>query len=178
MQKSTKHGILVDLPTSINHRLLDKGSKYAWPELMDEVEDLVHNLPSLTSAVAERNSQLTADQKEIEGLKWRSIVEIGMTKIILGAPKLDPKKLQEQEQEYREKLAHFVATKLIELAKSADSQGNVDDTIEADWGGALMKKALEKFRSQDWRNKQNDANKNSASQTNTTLVPKLIQFDT
>ena len=40
-----------------------------------------------------------------------------------------------------------------------------------------MATALEKFRSQEWRDKQNDA-KNSASQTNTTLVPKLIQFDT
>ena len=64
---------------------------------MNEVEELVHNLPSLTSAVAEKNTQLQTDQTEKEGLKWRSIVEIGMTKIILGAPKLDPKKLQEKE---------------------------------------------------------------------------------
>jgi hypothetical protein len=105
-----------------------------------------------------------------------------MTKIILGAPKLDPKKLQEQENEYRDKLAQFVATKLIVLAKSAESQGNVDATIDANWGGALMTKALYKFRSQKKSlalyKFRNDANKNSASQTNTTLVPKLIQFDT
>ena len=40
-----------------------------------------------------------------------------------------------------------------------------------------MEKALENFRSKDWRNKQIDANKDSASQTNAPLVPKLIPFD-
>ena len=97
-QKPVGEGVYDALPTSISHRLHGRGGKYAWPELMDEVEDLVHNLPILNSAVAEKNTQLAADQTEKEGLKWRSIVEIGMTKIILGAPKLDPKKLQEQEQ--------------------------------------------------------------------------------
>ena len=51
----------------------------------------------------------------------------------------------------------FIATKLIELVNSANIHGNGEDTITASWGGDLMKTALKKFRSPEWRDQQNAA---------------------
>ena len=51
----------------------------------------------------------------------------------------------------REKLAGYIAGKLIELAKLANIEGEGEEVIAAEWGGSLMKAALEKFRSEEWR---------------------------
>ena len=114
---------------------------------MSEVEELGHYLPELTSAVAEKNTKLTKEQLEREGLKWRSQVEIALMANIVAAPKVDAAKVQEQEAEMRVKLAELIATKLLELAKLADIYGEAENIITASWGGDLMKTALQKFRS-------------------------------
>ena len=58
-QKPEANTILVPVPRSIAHRL-ESVSKYGWPDLMKEVEDVGHHLPELSSTVVEKNTQLGA----------------------------------------------------------------------------------------------------------------------
>ena len=55
------------------------------------------------------------------------------------------------------KFAEAIARKLIVLAELAEIEDNDDEgreIINASWGGALMKKALEKFGSSEWRSQE------------------------
>ena len=87
-QKPIDGGIHVPLPESIAPRLLGEGHRYAWPALMNEVEELSHHLPELVSAVAEKTPKLTKEQVEREGLAWRSLLEIALIARIVQAPML------------------------------------------------------------------------------------------
>ena len=82
----------------------------------------------------------------------------------------------------RNQLAEIIASKLIGLAKLADIYGEGEEIIAASWGGALMTKALEKFRSTEWRYQQLDASrKKTATEASKdggcSLVHKVIQYD-
>ena len=70
----TKANMFVPLPTSIAHRLDEEGGKYAWPDLMKEVEDVGYHLPKLSSTVVEKNTQLGAAERAKTALKWHSEV--------------------------------------------------------------------------------------------------------
>ena len=123
-QKPASATILVPLPTSIAHRLDEEGGKYAWPDLMKEVEDVGHNLPELSSTVVEKNTQLGAAERAKTALKWHSQLEIDMIQKIIAAPKVEPAKLKKEQEEYvREMLAEAIASKLISLAQFANIDG-------------------------------------------------------
>ena len=103
-QKPPSGSILVASPTSIEHRLADKGGKYAWPGLMDEVESLGHHLAEFTSTVVENNKTLSDKDRARAVVRWYYQVEIEMVGKILAAPKVDPAKLKEQEADMRKSL--------------------------------------------------------------------------
>ena len=124
---------------------------------MKEVEDVGRNLPELSSAVAEKNQKLTAPARTRAAVKWCAQLEIELIARIVAAPKVEPEKLKEQESEMRVKLAEAIARKLIVLAELAEIEDNDDEGREitnASWGGAPMKKALEKFRNSEWRSQE------------------------
>ena len=52
--------------------------KYAWPDLMQEVEDVGHHLAELSSAVAAKNRQLKAPALERATVKWCAQLEIDL----------------------------------------------------------------------------------------------------
>ena len=153
---------------------------------MSEVEELGHYLPELTSTVAEKNAHLPEEARAREGMKWRSQVEIELMLKIVAAPKVEPAKVKEQEADMRDKLAEVIAIKLIELAKLADIRGKGEDIITASWGGDLMKTALNKCRSPEWRDQQNAASLKATKEATAAveskdgrcpLVHKVIQYD-
>ena len=116
-------GIHVPLPTSINHRLQGAGGKHAWSDLINEVEDVGHNLHEFSSTVVEKNTKLTAANQAGAAVKWHSGLEIEMIQKIIAAPMLEPAKLQEQEADMRNQPAEIIASKLIGLAKLANIYG-------------------------------------------------------
>ena len=122
-QKPPSGSILVASPTSIEHRLADKGGKYAWPGLMDEVESLGHHLAEFTSTVVGENKKLSAKDRARAVVKWHSQVEVDVMGKIIQAQKVEPEKLQEQEADMRKQLAEQIAIKLIDLATLAGIYG-------------------------------------------------------
>ena len=75
-----------------------------------------------------------------------------------------------------------IRDRLIELAKLANIEGDGEEVIAAEWGGSLMKAALEKFRSEEWRSKQQEANKKVKAEAASrdgglSLVPKVIPYN-
>ena len=149
---------------------------------MMEVEDVGRNLPQLSSTVVEKNTQLGAAERAKTAVKWHSQLEVEMIQKIIAAPKVEPAKRKEQEEDMREKFAESIAGKLIELAKLANIDGEGEEVIEMNWGGRLMTAALEKFRSEEWRSQQQEAsNKVNAAAANkdggVALVPKVIEYN-
>ena len=104
---------------------------------------------------------------------------------IVAAPKKDRliKKQENQEADMRNDLAELIAIKLIGLAELGDICGEGEETIDVSWGGALMRIALEKFRSPEWRSKQrvNALYQKAADAAKTdgaaALVPNVIPFN-
>ena len=101
---------------------------------------------------------------------------------IVAAPKVEAAMVKEQEADMRDTLAEIIATKLVELANSANVHGDGEDTMTASWGGDLMKTALKKFRSPEWRDQQNAASlKATAAEASKDggchLVHKVIKYD-
>ena len=94
---------------------------------------------------------------------------------IFAAPKLAPERQNDQEEDMREKLAGYIAGKLLELAKWADIHGEAENIITASWGGDLMAAALEKFRSGEWRSTQQKASDKLTVAG--ALVPKVIEYN-
>ena len=80
-QKPEANTILVPVPTNIAHRL-GSDSRYGWPDLMKEVEDVGHHLPELSSTVVEKNTQLGAAERAKTAVKWHSQLEVEMVQKI------------------------------------------------------------------------------------------------
>ena len=71
-------------PTSIAHRLEGRGSTYAWPQLMDEIEEVSRCLPNFARTVVEGSKKLNRAEKDKAAVKWHSELEIDLIgKIVL-----------------------------------------------------------------------------------------------
>ena len=101
-----------------------------------------------------KNTELDAATRARAVVKWCAQLEIELMHKIIAAPKVDVGRLQEQEAEMSAQLAEAIAKRLTALAQLSGLEGEGEKEINPQFGGALMKKALEKFRCAGWRLEQ------------------------
>ena len=168
------------VPPNIAHRLGKAGTKHAWPELSEQIEELSRRLPSLSHTIVSgsTNTDLSAIDKEKEAVKWHSHLEISLISKMIAAPKCDSiEKTREQEKKVRSECAKEIANKRIGLAKLG---GVKPCDMAIDVGGSLMEVALKHFNDPTFV-KDNDPTLSPAEKISEekarSLVPKAIPFN-
>ena len=116
-----------DAPTSIAQRLEGRGSTYAWPQLMDEIEEVSRCLPNFALTVVEGSKKLNRAEKDKAAVKWHSELEILLIgKIISHSINWHVKR---GEYKCKRKCAELIAKQLIELKElTADYPLDVEIT--------------------------------------------------
>ena len=159
-------------PTSIAHR--PEGRGHAWPQLMDEIEEVSRCLPNFALTVVNGSKMdLNRVQKDKAAVKWHSELEINLIGVIL-APGLR-RQVENQERYLRTKCAALIAKKVIALLEfAADSP--ID--MEINWGGSLIQAALNHLRDPGFvADNTSLPVKKLPEEAARDLVPNAIRFD-